>query len=220
MSEILLNVADIRLRSKVNGPGLRSVVWVQGCTIGCPGCFNPHTHPHTTRYLLDPQKLGRLLAQVPETDGITISGGEPFEQAKASAVLAAAVRSSGRSVMVFTGYRFEYLQESTEFSVKRFLATIDLLVAGPYVERLRGDGTFWRGSTNQTFHLLTGRLANAVHTFSAGGPVVEATADGNGLSFTGFPDSQDRCWLERLAQVSCARLSGSRHRENTTEVRR
>ena len=220
MPEVVLNVADIRLQSQVNGPGLRSVVWVKGCTIGCPGCFNPHTHPHTKKHLFDAEKVGRFLAQVPDTDGITISGGEPFEQAEACAVLAAAVRSSGRSVMVFTGYRFEYLQESTEFSVKRFLATIDLLVAGPYVERLRSSGALWRGSTNQTVHLLTGRLAKAVHTFSASGPVVEATADGNGLSLTGFPDSQDRCWLERLAQVSCARPSGSCHRENKTEVRR
>ena len=87
MDKLFLNVADIQLRSRVNGPGLRSVIWVQGCTRGCPGCFNPHTHPHDPRHLLDPEALAQRLMRVPDTDGITLSGGEPFEQAAACAVL-------------------------------------------------------------------------------------------------------------------------------------
>ena len=198
MSDILLNVADIQRRSRVNGPGVRSVVWVQGCTIGCPGCFNPHTHAHEKRHLIDPRQLGRDLARLPGTDGITLSGGEPFEQAAACTVLAETIRSAGHSVMAFTGYRFDVLRKCPTPAVQRLLGTIDLLVAGPYVADLEGDGALWRGSTNQTVHALTDRLAAAIDTDPETAPAVEITLDGKNLTATGFPEPQDRHWLDQL----------------------
>ena len=196
MSETLLNVANIRSRSEVNGPGTRSVVWVQGCRRHCPGCFNPHTHPHVPVRLLDPARLGRRLAGTEDTIGITISGGEPFEQAEACALLAETVREAGKTVMVFTGFAFEELQESAEPAVQRFLRAIDLIVAGPYVQELKCESKMWRASTNQTVHFLSGD--SIVESELPDTPVVEVKADGGTLFYTGFPDAVDLTWFDQL----------------------
>jgi len=202
MTELLLNVADIRLKSRVNGPGVRSVVWVQGCTIGCPGCFNPHTHPHEGRRLIDPKRLGWKLAEEPDIDGVTISGGEPFEQSVACSILAAAVRKRGLSIMVFSGYSLAQLQQSSDLAVSQFLAEIDVLVAGPYIRSKSLIGHSWRASANQTVHRLTDRIRTAVNTPSDSQPVVEVTTNGKAMSCTGFPAKIDQQWLARLAASS------------------
>ena len=195
---MLLNVADIRLRSRVNGPGVRSVVWVQGCTIGCPGCFNPHTHAHERRRLLEPVKLAHHLAEIPGTDGLAISGGEPFEQSEACALLAETIQRLGRSVVVFTGHRLAFLKRCRIHGVQRLLGATDLLVAGPYVRGLPADPTTWRGSSNQSLHYLTERFAGGRHGQPADQPAVEVIVDGRALSTSGFPDLVDSEWLEEV----------------------
>jgi anaerobic ribonucleoside-triphosphate reductase activating protein len=192
----------------VNGPGLRSVVWVQGCSIHCPGCLNRRTHPHRARLLVNPRELARQLLRVDEANGLTISGGEPFEQAEACSELAAAYRASGRTVMAYSGYSFDVLLAAPTVVVKRFLAQIDLLIAGPYVRAQRCAGELWRGSTNQTVHFLTDRLKHAVPTGREAEPVVEISSDGLSVACTGFPESADLLWVRRLAGLaeerSCA----------------
>ena len=208
----LLNVADIRLRSSVNGPGTRSVVWVQGCTIGCPGCFNPHTHAHEQKRLIDPVFLAQRLAEVTRSDGLTISGGEPFEQAEACAMLAEATRSKGRSVVVFSGYRFDVLNRSSLAEVQRLLAATDLLIAGPYVSNLPADTVTWRGSTNQTVHALTNRITAQGATTKPVRPVVEITVDGCSMLSSGFPERVDQDWLKSL-ETSCTSNSATAPRQ-------
>lgn len=198
MARTLLNVSDIQDRSMVNGPGVRAVVWAQGCSLNCPGCFNPHTHPHERRHLYYPQALGRHLASIPGTDGITISGGEPFEQAKACAILAETVRATGRSVVVFTGYSALRLRFSPQPEVQRLFMAIDLLIAGPYVESQKTDGTFWRASRNQTVHVLTDRLAHFMIPYALSNPTVEVKVDGRVFETTGFPEKKDREWLASI----------------------
>lgn len=200
MNDILLNVADIRHKSEVNGPGTRSVVWVQGCRRNCPGCINPHTQPHKPVKLLDPEELGRQLADVEDTIGITLSGGEPFEQAQACAVLAETVKKTGKSVMVFTGFPFEQLQQSDEPSVKRFLGSIDLIVAGPYIQQLKCQSRLWRASSNQTVHFLTNSAQTEANLPES--PTIEIKTDGDRLSFTGFPDREDLTWLDELGKTT------------------
>ncbi len=199
---VLLNVASIKPRSRANGPGVRSVVWVQGCTIGCPGCFNPHTHVHVRKHLFDPVVLAGRLCQIPDTDGISISGGEPFEQAKACAVLAESVRRCGRSVVVFTGFSFRHLRESTGSEIRRFLAAIDLIIAGPYVASLSSGASSWRGSTNQTVHALTDRLALVQGETFAAELTVEVSVDGVTSRATGFPRNQDLEWFDELIRAT------------------
>ena len=200
MSEILLNVADVRHRSEANGPGVRSVVWVQGCSRYCPGCFNPHMHPHKAVKLLDPQELGDQLSAITETIGITISGGEPFEQAAACAVLAETVRTAGKTVMVFSGCPFEQLKASAEPAIQRFLRSIDLIVAGPYIQELACESKLWRASSNQTVHFLNGNGEDIDQSETPEVPVIEVKADGDSLSYTGFPNQEDLTWFDQLGE--------------------
>lgn len=198
MSDILLNVTDICNKSEVNGPGLRSVIWVQGCRRNCPGCINPHTHEHKIVKLLDPEELGHQLAQFSDTIGITISGGEPFEQAEGCAVLAETVKKHGKSVMVFSGFDSGQLKHSKIPGVKWFLHNIDLLVAGPYIRELRCESKLWRASRNQTVHFLNPDLEPEVSDYESSN-VIEVSTDGQAMSYTGFPELEDLTWFDHMA---------------------
>lgn len=197
----LINIANIKHRSRVNGPGLRSVVWVQGCTLKCPGCFNSHTHAHKVVKLFDPVELGQTLIEIADTEGVTISGGEPFQQAAACAFLAETLQKASRSVMVFTGYPYDRIENSTDTSIKAFLNHIDLLVAGPFMQKLLCREPL-RASRNQRVIFRTDRLRRAVRHMHADAPLAEMTADGDYLSFTGFPDPKDIKWLKQICQTS------------------
>jgi anaerobic ribonucleoside-triphosphate reductase activating protein len=191
---MLLNVARILRRSRVNGPGWRAAVWVQGCTLRCAGCFNPETHAHERRYLLDPSELADALARE-DIEGLSVLGGEPFEQAAACACLAARARTHGLSVVTYSGYTWDFLRRSQLPEVKALLAATDLLIAGPFVQRLANDGRGWHGSTNQEFVFLTDRYGADIHAQAREVPVVEASSDGGTLHWTGIPDPEDRAWL-------------------------
>jgi len=195
-SNVLLNVANICHLSKVNGPGIRSVIWVQGCRRKCPGCINPQTHPHKVVKLLDPVELGKQLCQIQNTNGVTISGGEPFEQAKACSMLAKIVKENGKTVMVFTGFPFEELITCPNTDVQYFLGYIDLIVAGPYMQGLICESSLWQASNNQTVHFLSTDMNcflpwQDIEAF-------EMNISGDQLMFTGFPESQDMEWMKDI----------------------
>lgn len=142
--------------SRSNGPGRRSVLWVQGCTLGCPGCFNPRTHPHRGGQLWDWETAWSTVAPaVARTGALTVSGGEPFQQAGALARLLDRLRACyDPSILVFTGYTLAELADGPEAAA--VLAAADVLVAGRYVQSQRlARGLL--GSANQTVHLLTRR---------------------------------------------------------------
>lgn len=136
------------------GPGVRFVVWVQGCHRHCPGCVAPESQPMTTGTPVEVEALAWEIA-LSRAEGLTLSGGEPFLQAAALAELVRqvqAVRPMG--VIVFTGYRLEELQQMPEAGP--LLAVTDLLVDGPY-EREKDDHRGLRGSSNQRLLALTDR---------------------------------------------------------------
>lgn len=145
---------DIRLYgtvqdSIVDGPGLRYAVFVQGCSHGCPGCHNPESQPAEggTMHAVD-----EVLADIrknPLVHDVTISGGEPFEQAAACAELAAALKAEGYGVWTYTGCLWEGLQSQADEAVDALLAHTDVLVDGPFVEALKSLDLQWCGSSNQ-----------------------------------------------------------------------
>jgi anaerobic ribonucleoside-triphosphate reductase activating protein len=189
MGDLYLNVSAIRQRSRVNGPGLRNAVWVQGCMIRCPGCFNPATHAHNANTLFDPELLADQLAL--DVEGVTILGGEPFEQAAACALFARRARELGASVVTYSGYTTAYLRAADAPEVHQLLAATDLLIAGPFVERRAHDGRGWHGSSNQEFVYLTSRYDDKVREQFDTVPLVEARADGVTMDWTGIPGVED-----------------------------
>ncbi len=141
-------------RSRANGPGWRSVVWVQGCSLGCPGCFNPQTHSREEvgETMGVAVVMERILAA--GTEGLTVSGGEPLQQANAVVALLEEARAAGLSTLLFTGLTWEEVQRLP--LAPRILHCVDVMVAGRYVaERRVAHGLL--GSANQTVHLLSPR---------------------------------------------------------------
>lgn len=144
--------------SRANGPGLRSVLWLQGCTLDCPGCFNPQTHaveagtPATLAEI-----FGRIAAQKARIEGITISGGEPLLQVAALLNLLQMVkRRSTLSVIVFTGFSWEEVRRLPQADL--LLACIDVLLAGRYqADRRIASGLL--GSSNKSVHFITQRYS-------------------------------------------------------------
>jgi len=170
--------------TRVEGPGARYALWVQGCSIRCPGCCNPH--------LFDPGlgsivPVATLLAEVqqarPAIEGLTVLGGEPFDQAAAVARLAAGTRALGLSVMVFTGYTLEEMRARGDDAGAALLRAVDVVVDGPYQAARPERRRRWVGSENQRFHYLTARYSPEIERAPAGAPLreVEVRIDPDGL---------------------------------------
>jgi len=146
-------------RSRANGPGARFVVWFQGCTLGCPGCFNPTTHDPEAGSGVSLDELTAELARVrPGIEGISLSGGEPLQQPEAARALLDAARALGLSTLAFSGYTIDEIRALP--GGPDVLARLDVLIDGRYVARDR-LATGLRGSANQRIQLLTERYARA-----------------------------------------------------------
>ena len=154
----LLNLHRIVDVTLAEGPGARCAVWTQGCSVRCPGCFNPQTWTTRGGFSLPwPDLVSRVLA-VSGIEGVTLLGGEPFDQAGPLGRFAAAVRSAGLSVMTFTGHVLEDLPPSL------LLDSTDLLVDGPFLMDRPEPSRPWVGSANQRFHFLTDRYDESIFT--------------------------------------------------------
>jgi len=149
---VIARIHAIEPRSRANGPGARFVVWFQGCTLGCAGCFNPGTHAAGGRELdIDTLDFG-------DVDGISLSGGEPMQQPAAALALLERARAQAKSTLMFSGYTLDEIRALP--GGPAVLAQLDVLIDGRYVagERL---ATGLRGSANQRIHLLTSRYTLA-----------------------------------------------------------
>lgn len=157
---VLVRLAGIEPESIVDGPGLRYVVFTQGCPHHCPGCHNPHTHSPDGGIVRDIRDIFDEYGQNPLLAGMTFSGGEPFMQAAALSVLARLVHESGGDVVTYTGYSYEQLRRmDSDESIRNLLEQTDLLIDGPYVEALRDLDLAFCGSSNQRLLDRTARLA-------------------------------------------------------------
>jgi len=154
-----LNVAAICQATAALGPGLRSVVWVQGCALNCPSCIAQDWIPFKTVRIVDPEILANELLINHDVTGITISGGEPMLQAKGLLKLVQAVKSQRDiNVLVYTGFRYENLMSiPPNNSVIPFINAIDALIDGPYIQKMN-DNKGLRGSSNQRLIFLTEKL--------------------------------------------------------------
>lgn len=144
-----INLYGTAADSIVDGPGLRFAVFVQGCTHHCPGCHNPESQPFEGGTLAAIDDLVNDIRANGLVRGVTISGGEPFDQAAACAELASQLKSLGYNVWTYTGYTYEYLVERDDAATRILLDNTDVLVDGPFVLAKRSLGLKYRGSSNQ-----------------------------------------------------------------------
>lgn len=138
------------------GPGRRVALWVRGCSQACPGCMSPELweKAHLTPVA---EIIRDVLPLLLRADGLTISGGEPLDQAPALLELVCGLRATvpELEVLVYTGYQIEHVQVPASAEAA-FLGKIDMLIDGPYRQELP-DTLIWRGSDNQRLHLLSAR---------------------------------------------------------------
>lgn len=144
-----LRIAGIQQDSIVDGPGIRYVIFTQGCPHHCPGCHNPQTHDPEGGKEADVQEILAQIAGNPLASGVTFSGGEPFLQAEALVPVAEEVKKLGKHLMIYTGYLYGQLAASDEPGVRRLLELADVLVDGPFVLEERDLTLTYRGSSNQ-----------------------------------------------------------------------
>ncbi len=181
MDTDMINLHAVIPASRVNGPGLRMVVFFQGCARRCPDCFNPETHPFDGGRAVTVEELfARNLRDTVE--GITVSGGEPFMQPGPLYTFLKAARARALSTVVYTGFTYAELASDPELSGS--LPLIDVLIDGAYDEALADETLLARGSGNQVLHLLTGRYT-LDDLYLPGKAEIFISADGTVLS-TGF----------------------------------
>ena len=137
--------------SITDGPGLRYVIFTQGCPHYCPGCHNPESHSFTDGYLVEEEKVIEEILKNPLLDGVTLSGGEPFMQASELARVAKAVKEKALSVIVYSGYTFEELislsMERKGYTV--LLTFTAVLIDGRFEIDKKSMDLRFRGSRNQ-----------------------------------------------------------------------
>jgi anaerobic ribonucleoside-triphosphate reductase activating protein len=190
----------------VLGPGRRIGLWVQGCTIGCKGCVSQDTWPQDPTKAIAVRELIAWCKQVAGSalDGVTISGGEPFEQPEGLRALLAGLRAWRQSadldfdILCYSGYPLATLERRHAAT----LALLDAVIPEPYADRLP-QGLVWRGSANQPLVPLSDR-GRARYAAFVDAPVagdakrMQAAVDGGRIWMIGIPGRGDMAAVEAL----------------------
>ncbi|PHM54409.1 4Fe-4S single cluster domain-containing protein [Xenorhabdus sp. KK7.4] len=181
------------------GPGKRIGIWTQGCSIRCKGCMSPDTWRPTQQRIAINTLMTQLTPWLTKADGITISGGEPFDQPEALYTLLKSLRRhfSG-DILVFSGYEYRILKTRLQTMV----GLIDVLVSGPYRQEAT-QALRLRGSDNQELHLLTSLGRQLYHSYhlplEKTDKVLDLALDAQGRIFiAGIPEKGD---MERFRDL-------------------
>lgn len=188
------------------GFGTRVGVWFQGCSIGCPGCISRDTWTVDAPDVLTEDVARWCHTASAGRDGLTISGGEPFEQADALLALLESVRQwsdPAFDVLVYSGRSFDEI----EASHPDVLDLVDAVVAEPYVASDPADDG-WRGSRNQRYHPLTALGHDRRPDTWAGLGHIQVSVTEDQVWFIGIPRRGDLNRLERIARTRGASLGG------------
>ncbi len=193
------------------GPGRRVGIWFQGCSIKCPGCVSADTWGAKKPGVHISDLLAGIRGWLKACDGVTISGGEPFDQPEALAELLAGVREYAATVLVYSGYPYERLQGFAGIGSR----LIDALISDPFLLE-ESQTRALRGSDNQRLHLLTAQGREAFGPFDR--PALESEKrldvmfDALGaVWFAGIPRRGD---MQRLQSI----LAADGHWAKTTEA--
>ena len=163
----MLDLSGIVSDSIVDGPGIRTTIFCQGCPHHCKGCHNPETWEFGCGTQVPVEDLVDVVRSNPLCRGVTFSGGEPFAQAAGFAKLARLLKEKGYEVASYSGFTFEALMNGSE-DQKELLRSIDILIDGPFVLTEKSLEVPFRGSRNQ-------RILDAKKSLAAG-KAVETTS--------------------------------------------
>jgi len=153
----MLRIDSIVKHTRIYGPGWRSAVWLQGCTLACKGCWNKELWPSKGGELRTRDELLSELLSATKSEGVTFLGGEPLQQAEALLPLLQDLKAVGKSIFIYSGYERHELDEHQ----LACLELADIVVLGRYIEELRDTNLRWRGSRNQKVEFLTERYSEA-----------------------------------------------------------
>lgn len=163
----MLDLSGILPDSIVDGPGIRTTIFCQGCPHHCPGCHNPETWAFGTGTEMDEKTIFQIVRSNPLCRGVTFSGGEPFAQSAGFAKLAKLLKKEGYEVAAYTGYTFEDLLSGTD-AQRKLLSRLDILIDGPFLMDQKSLEVPFRGSKNQ-------RILDVPKSLQAG-KAIETTA--------------------------------------------
>ena len=163
----MLELSGIVTDSIVDGPGIRTTVFAQGCPHHCPGCHNPETWAFGCGTKVPVAEIASIALSNPLSRGVTFSGGEPFAQAAGFTRLAKLLKASGCEVASYSGYTFEQLLGGTP-EQKALLESLDVLIDGPFVQKEKSLEISFRGSRNQ-------RILDVPKSLAAGEAVLVAS---------------------------------------------
>jgi anaerobic ribonucleoside-triphosphate reductase activating protein len=185
-----LRIAKYVKDTEAEGPGRRFALWVQGCTLRCPGCCNPEMFSTTGGQLIDSREMADIIINTPGIEGVSILGGEPFQQAVAVAEVCRLVKQAGLSVMVYSGYTLDVLRKSGVRGARELLANIDILVDGRFMKDMPETRRRWIGSANQQIHFLTDRYNENDPRFYTNNTVEVRFINGE-ITINGWPQAAD-----------------------------
>lgn len=178
-----MNIAHIEEQSFIYGPGCRFVIWVQGCSIHCKGCWNKKMWSFKENEVLSVEELyNKIDNEKFLIEGITLLGGEPLDQFEEVSQLISKCRKNGLSTMLFTGYE---MNEIIEKEMTSILNNSDILITGRFDQSKRTLNYQWIGSINQNIHFLTDRYKSFEKIDSN---YIEVSIDESGCTtILGFP---------------------------------
>ena len=145
----MLDLSGIVSDSIVDGPGIRTTIFSQGCPHHCPGCHNPETWEFGCGTDMEEERLVEIVRSNPLCRGVTFSGGEPFAQAAGFTRLAKLLKDAGFEVASYTGYTFEQLLAENDADRMALLAECRYLIDGPFLMAEKSLMVKFRGSKNQ-----------------------------------------------------------------------
>jgi anaerobic ribonucleoside-triphosphate reductase activating protein len=157
---------------------------VQGCPFGCPGCFNPDYQPFITNKLVDTITLANRILSVKTIEGVTYSGGEPFMQCEPLIKLNKILIKNDLSIISYSGYTLDELQQLSDPHVKKYLSQLDILIDGRFQQENKAN-LLWRGSNNQHVHFLTNRYKKYANQIDSGAEI-ELVVGNDKITYTGM----------------------------------
>lgn len=217
--DVTLRLARRSNACRTLGPGLRAVLWVQGCPLRCHECVAEETLPFDGGFEVDTDQLAADLLALNGLEGLTLSGGEPSSQAEALVDLIDRIRTvRDLSVMCYSGFTLEHLRKNGSPAQNALLDRVDILVDGPYLPERHTD-LIWRGSDNQRVLLLTDRHRDLEERLEERGHRIEFEVEHGTVHWMGIPPKGFRQEFEqRMDQFGIQLTQGAETNERFAQI--